>query len=234
MGKDNIIQSLLSGKVSMTPNGFAAEQLSSKQFADMHELFFDAILNIHAADIAEIDGYGEFDETCKPAYGTCREFLIGTFTEPEEGYWYRWKEMFDTTLLERSFFEAYFQEMQARIPFCEGRRYLVNNNTFFMNLITDGRTTIGIPDWSRSGIADFLLDFVIMDLHKPFWHIPERLAAYTRARNIVIPDFKERYLCMAYYKGLDVLRWHASIDDEQSCLTIMKTIREWKARIDAL
>jgi len=234
MGKDNIIKSMLSEKVSMTPNGFIADQLNREQFVGCHELFFDKILEIHSSDIKGVEGYGEFNEECKTEYGTCKEFLIETFAEDKEGYWYNWKEMFETTVLEREFFENYLQEMKDRIPYCEGKSYLVNNNTFFVNMITDGKTTVGFPDWSRSGICDFLLDFAIMDLNKPYLHIPELLFEYCKKRDIVIPDFQERFLCMAYYKGIDVLRWHASIDDTESCTSIMKSISELKDRIYAL
>ncbi|WP_144937526.1 hypothetical protein [Paenibacillus sp. 32O-W] len=234
MGKDHIIQSMLSAKVSMTPNGFVADQLSPKQFADCHELFFDKIFEISSSDISGVEGYGEFNEDCQTNYRTCREFLIDTFAEDKEGYWYNWREMFETTVLEREFFEKYFKEMEDRIHYCEGKRYLVNNNTFFVNMITDGKTTVGFPDWSRSGICDLLLDFSIMDLNKPYLKIPELLVEYCKQRDIVIPDFQERYLCMAYYKGIDVLRWHASIDDTESCMSIMKSVSELKDRLYAL
>lgn len=234
MGKDHIIQSMLSAKVSMTPNGFVADQLSPKQFADCHELFFDNIFEISSSDISGVEGYGEFNEDCQTNYGTCREFLIDTFAEDKEGYWYNWREMFETTVLEREFFEKYFKEMEDRIHYCEGKRYLVNNNTFFVNMITDGKTTVGFPDWSRSGICDFLLDFAVMDLNKPYLKIPELLVEYCKQRDIVIPDFQERYLCMAYYKGIDVLRWHASIDDTESCMSIMKSVSVLKDRLYAL
>lgn len=234
MGKDNIIKSLLSEKVSMTPNGCIADELSPEQFAGCHELFFDKILEIHASDLKGIEGYGEFNDECKLEYRSCKEFLIETFADHKEGYWYNWTEMFETTVLEREFFETYLQEMKDRIPYCEGKRYLVYNNTFFVNMITDGKTAVGFPDWSRSGICDFLLDFVIMDLNKPYLRIPELLFEYCRNRDIVIPDFHERFLCMAYYKGIDVLRWHASIDDTESCTSIMTSISELKDRIYAL
>ncbi|WP_427180556.1 hypothetical protein [Paenibacillus sp. TC-CSREp1] len=234
MSKDSIIRSTLSEKVCITPNGFSADQLDMEQFRACHELFFDKIMEIHISDIKGIEGYGEFDDGCKTEYGSCKEFLVGTFAEHKEGYWYNWKEMFETTVLDRDFFETYLQEMKDRIPYCEGKRYLVYNNTFFSNMITDGKTTVGFPDWSRSGIGDFLLDFVIMDLNKPYLQIPERLFEYCKKRNIVIPDFQERFLCMAYYKGIDVLRWHASIDDTESCTSIMKSISELKDRIYAL
>lgn len=234
MGKDHIIQSMLSAKVSMTPKGFVADQLSPKQFADCHELFFDNIFEISSSDISGVEGYGEFNEDCQTNYGTCREFLIDTFAEDKEGYWYNWREMFETTVLEREFFEKYFKEMEDRIHYCEGKRYLVNNNTFFVNMITDGKTTVGFPDWSRSGICDFRLDFAVMDLNKPYLKIPELLVEYCKQRDIVIPDFQERYLCMAYYKGIDVLRWHASIDDTESCMSIMKSVSVLKDRLYAL
>ncbi len=234
MSKDHIIKSMLSEQVSMTPNGFLADALNPQQFAKVYELFFDSILKISASDIAGVEGYGEFDENCKTEYSTCREFLIDTFADDKEGYWYHWKELYDTTLLDRDFVEKYLMEMEARIKYCEGRRYLVNNNTFFEIMITDGKTQVGFPDWSRSGICDFLLDFAIMDLNKPYLNIPELLFEYCGKRNIVIPDFKERFLCMAYYKGIDVLRWHASIDDEESCMSIMKSISELKDRIYAI
>ncbi|WP_337102868.1 hypothetical protein [Paenibacillus sp. YIM B09110] len=234
MSNDHIIKSMLSDRVSMTPNGFVADLLSPDQFTDCYELFFDKIFEISASDIAGVAGYGEFDEDCKTEYSTCRDYLIGNFAEDKEGYWFNWKELFDTTILDRDFVEAYMKEMNDRIEYCEGNRYLVNNNTFFENMITDGKTTVGFPDWSRSGICDFLLDFAIMDLNKPYLNIPELLVAYCSKRNIVIPDFKERYLCMAYYKGIDVLRWHASIDDTESCESIMKSISELKNRIYAL
>ncbi|SFT08619.1 hypothetical protein [Paenibacillus sp. BC26] len=234
MGKDHIIKSMLSENVNMTPNGFAADQLNPEQFAENHALFFDKILEISSSDIAGVEGYGEFNDACKTEYESCRAFLLDTFADDKEGYWTNWKELFDTTVLEREFFETYYKEMMDRIPYCEGKRFLVYNNTFFINMITDGKSMVGFPDWSRSGISDFLLDFAIMDLNKPYLQIPELLNEYCRKRNIVIPDFKERFLCMAYYKGIDVLRWHASIDDTESCMSIMKSIRELKDRLYAI
>lgn len=105
MGKDNIIKLMLSDKVSMTPSGFVADQLKPEQFRECHELFFDKILEIHASDITGVEGYGEFDENCKTEYVTCKDFLIDTFAEDQEGYWYNWREMCE-------FFEQYFQEMK--------------------------------------------------------------------------------------------------------------------------
>lgn len=93
-------------------------------------MFFDKLFEISSSDIAGIEGY-ELNDDCKTEYGTCREFLINTFAEDKEGYWFNWREMFETTVLDREFFEKYFKEMEDRIRYCEGNRYLVYNNTTF-------------------------------------------------------------------------------------------------------
>ena len=81
---------------------------------------------------------------------------------------------------------------------------------------------------------DFLMDFAILDLNKPYLLVPEKLSEYARRKNIEIPDFRERFLCMAYFKGIATLRWHASIDDLESCRSIVKSINELEARMSKL
>ena len=66
---------------------------------------FDKVLEISASDIAGVEGYGEFNEDCKTEYSTCRQYLIDTFAEDKEGYWFNWKELYDTTILDRDFVE---------------------------------------------------------------------------------------------------------------------------------
>lgn len=234
MNKDTIIRKMLPETVCMTPIGFVSDELSLEDFHKCSNMFFEKILEISKADITGITGYGEFDDECKTEYATCREFLTETFSETKVGYWYNWKEMFKTTALDSEVFYKFYRKMEERIDYCEGRRYLVNNNTFFDYMITDGKTMVGFPDWSRSGICDFLLDFALMDLNKPFAKIPELFYKYCKENNIVIENFKERFLCMAYYKGIDTLRWHASIDDLLSYNSIVKSLSELEDRIMAL
>lgn len=234
MSREILLRSIVSEKVDMTPQGFVADRLTPEQFLACHELFFDKILEIHSSDISSIEGYGNLNEECRTEYATYRESVIDNFADDKEGYWYNWRELFDTTLLQREFFEQYYKEMMNRVRYCEGQRYLINNFTFFESMITDGKAMVGFPDWTFAGIGDFLTDIAIMDLNKPYLRIPELFVEYCGKRGIAVPDFQERYLCVAYCKGLDVLRWHASIDDEQSCRSIMVSIEELKDRIYAL
>lgn len=234
MVRDTFIKNILPRTVCMTPEGFVADALTPDDFSRMYKIFFEKIFEISKAGITGIHGYGEFNDDCRTEYSTCREFLTDTFTEEKEGYWYHWRDMFETTILNREVFSKYYKMMEDRIGYCEGKRYLVNNNTFFENMITDGKTTVGFPDWSRAGVCDYLLDFAIMDLNKPYLKVPELLVRYCRENDIEMPDFKERYLCMAYYKAIDTMRWHASIDDTESCESIIKYLDQLEDRIMSL
>lgn len=231
MTRDLFIKEILPETVNMTPEGIVADEVTPEEFQKIHKVFLEKILEIGKAKLDGISGYGEFDDENQLSYNTCKEYLIDTFSTTHEGYWYNWKEMFQTTMLSEEFFERFYEKMLQYADYCEGKRYLVNNNTFFVNMITDKEGMVGFPDWSRAGVTDFLLDFAIMDLNKPYLQIPELMYQYCKENNIEIVNFHERYLCMAFYKGIDTLRWHASIDDVKSCQSIMKYLEELEERI---
>ncbi len=234
MTRDLFIKQMLSTTVDITPVGRIADELSPEEFALLEEQFFADILEIHKADISETEGYGEFNDENKLENKTIHKFLENEFSPEKEGYWKNWMQMFETTMLSKEFFDKYYKKMMRYAPFCEGQRYLVNNNTFFCNMIVKEDGRVGFPDWSRSGVCDFLLDFAIMDLNKPYLLIPERLFAYMKKKGMEVENFHERFLCMAYYKGIATLMWHASIDDEESCVSIMKSVSELEERIFAI
>ncbi|MBP3577415.1 MAG: hypothetical protein J6K15_04820 [Lachnospiraceae bacterium] len=231
MTRDVFIKEVLSTAVDMTPVGRIADELSPEEFSAVAEQLFADILKISKADVSGTKGYGEFDEENGLEHETLQMFLENEFSPEQEGYWKNWTQMFDTTMLSKGFFDKYYAKMMQYAPFCEGKRFLVNNNTFFCNMIVKEDGSVGFPDWSRSGVCDFFLDFAIMDLNKPYLMIPEKLYVYFKKIGMEVENFHERFLCMAYYKGIATLMWHASIDDEESCITIMKSISELEDRI---
>ena len=60
---------------------------------------------------------------------------------------------------------------------------------------------------------------------------PEKLYEYAKKKNIEIKNFRERFLCMAYFKGIHTLMWHASIDDLESCESITRSINALEERM---
>lgn len=233
MSREQFLREYLPETVSINPIGENAGEIRIEQFEELYPKFFDGVLQLQKSDIRGNSGYGELDENNSPPYASLQEFLTDTFTEEDDGYWKNWKELFETTMLQKDFFEKYYGKMLEYSKFCEKQRFLVNNNTFFGNMVMTERQ-VGFLDWSRVAVADWMLDFAIMDLHRPYFGVPEKLYAYMQDHKMDVEHFKERFLCMAYYKGLDVLRWHASIDDAESCGTIIKSISELEDRMNRI
>lgn len=148
MNRDIFIRNLTKEKIEMSPKGRKAGELSPEEFEKCYENFFDMIFEIAATDVSAVEGYGEFDENNKAPYKTLEEFIRADMVEePEDGYWKNWKEMFGTTFLEEDYYNEIAEKALKYVPFCEGQRYLANNNTFFGNMIVgdDGKTYCA--DW---------------------------------------------------------------------------------------
>ncbi len=234
MNRDIFIRNLTGDRIDMSPKGRCANELTVEEFEKGYESFFDMIFEIASTDVSSVTGYGEFTEDNKAPYASLEEFIRETFNENQEGYWQNWTKMFETTFLKKDYFDRIFAKAIQYAPFCEGQRFLANNNTFFVNMIVDDAGKTYCADWGRAGIMDFMMDFAIMDLNKPYLLVPEKLYAYAKKKNIIIESFKERFLCMAYFKGIHTLMWHASIDDLESCKSITRSINELEERMSKL
>lgn len=231
MNRDIFIRNLTKDRIDMSPKGRNANELSVEEFEKNYEDFFDMIFEIAGTDISSLTGYGEFDENNIAPYKTVEEFIIDTFNEEKEGYWHNWRQMFETSYLKKDYFEKIYAKALEYAPYCEGQRYLANNNTFFCNMVVDENGKTYCADWGRAGIMDYMMDFAILDLNKPYLLVPEKLYEYAKKKNIEIKNFRERFLCMAYFKGIHTLMWHASIDDLESCESITRSINALEERM---
>lgn len=231
MNRDIFIRNLTKERIDMSPKGRNANELSVEEFEKNYENFFDMIFEIAGTDISSLTGYGEFDENNIAPYKTVEEFIIDTFNEEKEGYWHNWRQMFETSYLKKDYFEKIYAKALEYAPYCEGQRYLANNNTFFCNMVVDESGKTYCADWGRAGIMDYMMDFAILDLNKPYLLVPEKLYEYAKKKNIEIKNFRERFLCMAYFKGIHTLMWHASIDDLESCESITRSINALEERM---
>jgi hypothetical protein len=145
MNRDIFIRNITKDRIEMSPKGRNANELSVEEFEKNYENFFDMIFEIAATDISSLTGYGEFDENNIAPYNTVKEFIIDTFNEEKEGYWHNWRQMFETSYLKKDYFEKIYAKALEYAPYCEGQRYLANNNTFFCNMVRD---FIDVFDWS--------------------------------------------------------------------------------------
>ena len=233
MIKNETLKKILPSSILLNPIGKNGNEIWIEDFEQLYPIFFKSVLEIQKADISEFSGFGEFTEDGKPEFSTFQDFLVKSFDDSNDDYWKNWKELFQTSMMKKEFFEKYFNKMIELGSFCQNQRFLVKNNLFFGNMIIM-KDSVGFIDWNRAAITDWILDFATMDLHRPYFKIPEKLVPFFKQNGIEVPNFKERFLCMAYYKGLNALRWHASIDDETSCKTIIASISELEGRINSL
>ncbi len=230
MNRDKLLKEWLPQSISLNPIGEDAGEIWIEEFNKIDQRFFDSVMEIQKADIATLEGFGELGDDNQPEYASFYEFITETFADDRDDYWKNWRELFETSMMTKEFFETYYEKMLHYSKYCEHQRYFTNNNLFFGNMVIM-ENAVGFIDWSRAAVTDWLLDFACMDLHRPYFMIPEKLILYLRKKGIEVENFKERFLCMAYYKGLDALRWHASIQDDVSCKTIMESIIDLEKRI---
>lgn len=230
VSRDVFIRSLIGGEDFTLPGGQLINNRSNEQLEALLPHIFDAIFRTASADISSLEGFGELDENHRLPCRSMEEFIREAFRDDLDDYWYHWRDMFKTTSLSEEFFEEIFSRALKYTPFCEKQRYLTNGNTYFGNIVAEG-DKIAFSDWSRAGVMDFMIDFVCMDLHKPWLRVPERLWEYAAERNIPLPDFHQRFLCMAYFRGIGSLLWHTSIDDAESCRSITLYLNELEDRI---
>ena len=230
MNRDKLLRQWLPESISLNPIGEDAGKIWIEEFEEQYPRFFDSVMEIQKADISSLTGFGELGDNNQPQYASFHDFLTDTFADDREDYWKNWRELFDTSPMTRAFFETYYEKMLSYSKYCEKQRFFTNNNLFFGNMVIT-ESVVGFLDWDRAAVTDWLLDFACMDLHRPYFHVPEKLMPYLKEKGMEVENFKERFLCMAYYKGLDVLRWHASIQDDVSCKTIMESIAGLEERI---
>lgn len=230
MKRDEYIKSHLPKTLSMKAVGKIVDELTLQEFDAVYPQLFDAIMQIHESDVSDTCGYGEFSEDGVLPYNSFKQFITETFNEPNEGYWKNWKTLFHGPLLNKDIFEKFYDKMIYYSNFCEGQRFLVNGYVYF-ECMTFTKESVGFMAWDRAGVYDWLIDFATFDGNKPYFFIPEKLFAYLKERKIEVPNFKERFLCLAYFRGIDGLRWHASIDDAESCKWITKHLESLEERI---
>lgn len=230
VSRDVFIRSLIGGEDFTLPGGQLINNRTNEQLEALLPHIFDAIFRTASADISSLEGFGELDENHRLPCRSMEEFIREEFRDDLDNYWYHWRDMFKTTALSEDFFEDIYGRALKYAPFCEKHRHLTNGNTYFGNIVAEG-DKIAFSDWSRAGVMDFMIDFVCMDLHKPWLKVPERLWEYAKQRHIPLEDFHQRFLCMAYFRGFGSLLWHTSIEDADSCRTITLYLNELEERI---
>lgn len=206
--------------------GFTVRTLSPEEFNVVLPSFLAAVTKIHTVNIAASEGYGEINLSGNGTYRSWSDYLKNNFSNDRDGFWNNWHQLYETSVLEKHVFDEFYTKMMELCIYCEPHRYLIHGDCHFYNILTEGSKITGIIDWENIKYGDFLYDIASLDLHKPYLKMPKLFKDYYNSNNMKIPDFKERFLCAAYCRGIDCLRFHAKIDDTESYYSIKKYLYE--------
>jgi hygromycin-B 4-O-kinase len=202
--------------------GIDVVNLSSDEFEAILPSFLETTAKIHRADISRTEGYGNIDSSGNGLYKNLEEFLEKSFSQEIEGFWYNWHKLYNSTVLEKHVFHEFYDRMMELSKYSKPYRHLLHGDYHFANILTDGKYVTGVIDWDGIKYGDFLYDIATLDLEKSHLRIPHRIKNYYKDRNIDIPHFKNRFLFASYFRGIDCLRFHAAIKDEESYYSIKK------------
>ena len=120
MNREEYLNTHLPAELKDPAIGRIVNELGIDEFEAEYNRIFDSIMKIHEADVSDTEGYGEFTADGQLPYRSFREFIVETFSETREGYWKNWKVLFDGPLLDREFFETYYEKMLHYSGYCEG------------------------------------------------------------------------------------------------------------------
>lgn len=198
--------------VSVKAPGVRHDLLSAEDATALIPALLDTLDAIHAVDVAAsaTEGYGTFNDQGKGLFPSWRRSLeVVAEEEPDWEYYGKWHTLFETTFLERDFFERLFNQMTDLLPHCPEDRSLVHGNYGFGNVLSENGRITAVLDWVDAKYGDFLFDVAWLD----FWHPTTNWADLVRKhydnKGAIVPSYQERLRCYSCSIGLDSLRFFA-------------------------
>ncbi len=208
--------------ISQKVEGKIVSSLKSADFmAITHELFkvLDAI---HSADVSHTRGYGKWDAEGKAESKSWREQIMSVdayakSTPSNPG-------LFETSFLEKSFWDKVQARLSELLPYCPEERYLVHGDYGFNNVFSDGSSITGVIDWEGSLYGDFLFDVAWLSFWSQNLNYQELYLKHTDKKGVKIEHFKERVLCYKLYIGLGTLSFYAYSQQKDKYEKVKETL----------
>ena len=200
--------------------GKELQKLSETEIKELLPFIYDALINISKIDIKNTTGYGWFCSEGNGMFSTWRDHINFVMEEePDELFYGKWYDLFETTFLDKRTYEKYYQKMKELLKYLPEDRYFMHGNFSFANILIHNKKISAIIDWQDSRYGDFLLDFTYF----VFWlsdslgnYIIENFKEHLESINMKNENYYERIECYKYYFGLDALRFYAKTDQKES------------------
>lgn len=175
------------------------------------ELF--AILDaIHAVDISNVKGYGEWDSNGQAREKSWNEHLLTPdyrVVRSDGG-----PGLFETSFLEKDFSDKVSDKVAGLVQYCPRDRFLLHSDCGFDNILSDGKKITGVIDWENSMYGDFLFDIAWLSFWWSEIGYESMYKKYAKDKDRRIEHFNERMLCYKLNIGLGAMIFFAYSDQK--------------------
>lgn len=201
--------------------GRGLESLTLSEYKQILPSLIETLYAIHQVDVQPWPNYGWIGDDGQGQFASWESFLTHVIEEERpDGYFGKWHTMFQTTFLERDFFDKVYQRMLDLMKFCPPERRLVHGGYGFNNVLVENGRVTAVLDWVEAMYGDFVFDIARMD----FWPLEgidhaRLIYEYDTSRGMAIPHYRERIACYQCYGGLDALRFFAKTNNHEAYLS---------------
>jgi hygromycin-B 4-O-kinase len=195
--------------ISRKMPGRGLKSLTPDEYRAVLPRVIEAAHAIHTQDVGRWNGYGWIRDDEQGMFDSWRHFI--EYANQEEGpgkFFGKWHALFETSFLDRAFFDRVYGRMTALVAACPDRRCLVHGGFGFDNVLVQDGSVTALLDWE--GIyGDFAFDIAYID----FWpshadHVEAFRERYS-GWGMDLANYHERVLCYKYHMGLDAMKFFA-------------------------
>ena len=215
--------------ISKKMTGRELTALSKDEYMQTLPSNMQTLLAIHQSDVGRFTGYSWIGDDGNGMAQSWEEALTSVIKENPDDFYGRWHTLFDTTFLDRKYFETVYQHMVSLIPFCSADRYLIHRDYEYNNVLAENGKVTAVLDWEQASYGDFVYDIAYLN----FWRTELDLASpfhdFYAQHGMDLSHFEKRIACYTLYNGLDGLRFFAKAGNPEAGQTVQKIIEPYLA-----
>ncbi|MBI5713587.1 MAG: aminoglycoside phosphotransferase family protein [Chloroflexi bacterium] len=203
--------------ISKKMPGRGLQSLSKAEYEQTLPSIIQTLYAIHHVDVHSWNNYGWIGDNGIGMFSSWKNFIAKIIEEERpDGFYGKWHTLFQTTFLERDFFERIYNQMLLLLEFCQEERYFVHGEYGYNNVLAENGNVTAVLDWIDAMYGDFVYDIAGFDFWSHDTDFPELFRQYYVSHGVALPDYQERVVCYKYYKGLDALRFFAKTNNREA------------------
>ncbi len=211
--------------------GCCLDFLSREEYIQLLPSLAHTLYAIHQVDVASWSGFGWFANDGTGMFPSWKVFIAHIIEEERsDGFYGKWHTLFDTTFLDRTFFEKTYTHMLRLLEFCSEERHLVHGEYGYNNLLAQDGQVTAVLDWIDASYGDFVYDIAGIDFWPPHGlDFVDYFRRYYAEKGKPLPNYMERITCYKLYLGLDSMRFFAKTDNLEAYQATCRKIQGFLA-----